>query len=322
MLILKKFPASCLDDRITASSVKKPVLRYWRQCWFSFVLFTASLSSSAEENLFGYVRGAETLPKGSGEVYQWITQRADKGQGVYRALDFTTELEYGVTDRFQVSGELSAMSLDTSGLVIDGYLPLDNQFDLRFKGVEVGFKYNFLSAAKDDIGLSAITSLEYGRLDPHSGQKKTEYEVESSLQLQKYFMEGQLVWANNLGLRTAYEQRYEIDNLPEDFDWPTDPEMEISVKLGSGLSYRFAPGWFLGGEVLRESEYETEVGLERWSLFGGPSLHWADQKWWSTLTYFKQLQGGGEQYQGQSDMDLHLIEKTEYEVRFKLGYNL
>ncbi len=321
MFFLKKCPANNRVDSSPTSSTNQVALFDLCQHLVVLAILGVSLSASAEENLFGYVRGAETLPKGSVEAYQWITQRADKGQGVYRALDFTTELEYGVTDRFQLSGELTAMSLETAGLLIDGYLPADKKFDFRPKSIEIGFKYNFLSPAKDDIGLSAITSLEYGRLDPHSGQKKTEYEVESSLQLQKYLMEGQLVWVNNLGLRAAYEKRYVIDNLPTDFDWPTDPEMEISVKLGSGLSYRFAPGWFLGGEVLRESEYETEVGLERWSLFAGPTLHWADQHWWSTLTYFKQLQGGGERYAGQSDTDLHLIEKTQYEVRFKLGYD-
>lgn len=280
-----------------------------------------SVPAVADENLFGYVRGAETLPKGTSEFYQWFTQRSDKGAGKYRALDSKTEIEYGVTDRFQVSAELNAMSINTSGLVIDGYLPGDKKFGLRPQGVEVGFKYNFLSPAKDDFGLSATTTIEYAWLDPHSGQKKKEYEVETQLQAQKYFMEGQLVWVGNVGLRAAYEKRGAIANLPEGFDWPTDPEMELNLKFGTGLSYRFAPGWFVGGELLHETEYETEVGKERWSLFGGPSLHWAGKQWWATLTAFKQLRGGGEKYAGQTDTKLHLIEKTKNEVRLKIGYN-
>lgn len=283
--------------------------------------FAACQPALADENLLGYVRGAEVLPKGASEIYQWFTQRSDKGAGTYRAIDSKTEFEYGVTDRFQVSAELNAMSINTSGLLIDGYLPGDKKFGLRPQGVEVGMKYNFLSPAKDDFGLSGSTAFEVAWIDPHSGQKKTEYEMESMLQAQKYFMEGQLTWVANVGFRAAYEKRKAIDNLPDGFDWPTTPEMEISFKLGTGASYRFAPGWYAGAELLRESEFETEVGLERWSVFAGPSLHYGGEKWWGTLTYFRQLRGGGEQYAGQTETNLHLIEKTRNEIRLKVGFN-
>jgi len=226
-----------------------------------------------------------------------------------------------VSDRFQVSGEFNMMSIDTSGLLIDGYLPGDKKFGLRPQGLEFGMKYNFLSAAKDDFGLSATAAFETAWIDPHSGQDKREYEFETQLQAQKYFMEGQLVVLGNLGLRAAYEKRAPIADLPPDFDWPTDPEMEINLKLGGGVTYRFAPGWYIGGEFVRESEYETEVGLERWSTFAGPTLHWAGEKWWGTFTWFQQIKGGGEMYAGQVDTDLHLIEKTKKEVRLKIGYN-
>ncbi|MBC7699874.1 DUF6662 family protein [Aquabacterium sp.] len=278
-------------------------------------------AANADENLFGYVRGSEVLPKGAGEFYQWFTQRSDKGSGMYRAIDSKTEIEFGVTDRFQISAELNAMSLKTSGLVIDGYLPADKKFGLRLQSVELAVKYNFLSPAKDDFGLSGSASFEYGVLDVHSGQKKTEYELETQVLAQKYFMEGQIVWVGNVGVRAAYEQRKAIANLPQNFDWPTDPEMEISTKIGTGLSYRFMPNWYIGAEILHETEFETEVGQERWSLFGGPTLHYGGDKWWSSLTYFQQLRGGGEKYLGQTDTGLHLIEKTKNEIRLKVGYN-
>lgn len=292
-----------------------------RQSLLGAAVLALSAPAMADENLFGYVRGAEVLPKGASEAYQWFTQRSDKGAGTYRAIDSKTEYEYGVTDRFQVSAELNALSINTSGLLIDGYLPGDKKYGLRPQGIELSMKYNFLSPAKDDFGLSATTSFEYGMLDVHSGQKKTEYEFETQLQAQKYFMEGQLTWVGNVGVRAAYEKRKPIANLPDGFDWPTTPEMEISTKFGTGLSYRFAPGWYFGGELLHETEYETEVGQERWSLFGGPTLHYGGEKWWASLTYFKQLRGGGETYAGQTDTNLHLIEKTKNEVRLKVGYN-
>jgi hypothetical protein len=285
-----------------------------------FALALLSATAHADENLFGYVRGAEVLPKGGGEFYQWVTQRSNKGSGHYRAIDTKSEVEYGVTDRFQVSAELNGLAIHTHGLLIDGYLPADKKSGLRLQGVEVGVKYNFLSPAKDDFGLSGTASFEYGKLDVHSGQQKREFEVETQLQAQKYFLEGELTWVGNIGLRAAHEKRKAIAGLPEGFDWPTEPEMEISTKLGTGLSYRFAPGWYAGAEVLFENEYETEVGQERWSVFGGPSLHYGGKQWWATLTAFRQLRGGGERYEGQP-AHLHLIERTRNELRLKFGYN-
>lgn len=279
-----------------------------------------TLPARADENLFGYVRGAETLPKGAGEAYQWLTQRSDKGTGQYRATDSKTEVEYGVTDRFQVSAELKGMSINTSGLQIDGYLPGDKKFGLRYAGFGTGVKYNFLSPAKDDFGLSGIASFEYGRLDPHSGQRKSEYELAFSLQAQKYFLEGQLVWVGNVGMRAAREYRSPIAGLSDD-QWPQAGEDEILLTAGTALSYRFAPGWSAALELLRETEHETGVSVERTSLFGGPTLHYAGKQWWTTLTYFKQLRGGGERYEGQVDTNLHLIEKTKKEVRLKVGFN-
>lgn len=275
----------------------------------------------ADENLFGYVTGAETLPRGAGEIYVFNTLRSGKGQGKYDAVDTEIEGEYGVTDRITLSGAASFLSIDTHGLTIDGYLPKAIDKGPRFSGLEIKAKFNVLSPALDNFGLAVITAAEWSRLDPHSGQKKTEYEGHVTLAAQKYFMQGQLIWAGNVGLKAGYEDRAAIPDLPPDFDWPTTPEMEIELKLSTGLSYRVAPNWFLGAETEWTSEYETEVGQERWSLFAGPTIHYGGKKLWATLTWFPQIKGGGERYQGQTDRNLHLIEKTKNEFRLKLGYN-
>lgn len=274
----------------------------------------------ADENLFGAVKGVETLPEGSWEIYEVLKDRSDKGTGHYEAIDSTTEFEYGVTNRFSVTAGIKAMSLDTHDIRIDGYLPEDKEFGMRFAGVEVAAKYNFLSPALAPVGLSGYWELDYMTLDPHSGQDKTTISAEGMLLLQKYFLEGQLIWVGNLGLESTYADRERIDNLPEGFEWPTDPEMELEVMVGSGLSYRFAPRWFFGAEAVYETEFETEVGQERWSVFAGPNLHYAAPRWWATLSWLEQVDGGGELIFDTDD--LHLIEKTERELVFKLGVNL
>jgi hypothetical protein len=275
----------------------------------------------ADEHLLGYVRGSETVPSGSWDLYQFITSRKGKGKGQYHSLDSYTEVEYGVTDRFNIQFALEMQSLNTSGLVIDGYLPKDNSYGIKPSGYELEAKYNFLSPAKDDFGLSLLWGFHQTWLDPHSGQNKTTYSFETTLLMQKYFLEGQFVWVGNLGLEATYADRGELADLPIGFDWPTEPEMEIETKLGTGLSYRFIPKWYIGAEAIYEVEYETEIGRERYSLFSGPSLHYGSEIWWATLTWFPQIDGGGEKYPDQEKANLHLIEKTEQETRLKIGFN-
>jgi len=284
-------------------------------------LLVCAPAAHADENLLGYVKGAETLPQGAKELYQWATLRSDKSVGSYDAVDYKTEFEYGVSDRFSASVAVKLMQLDTSGIRIDAYMPEDKKFGPRFSGLELGGKYNFLQPAIAPVGLSAYWSFDWSRLDPHSGQDKDTYSFESQLIAQKYFLEGQLIWAGNLNIEATYASRKPIDDLPEDFEWPTDPEMEIELGVGTGLSYRFIENWYIGAETLYEEEFETEVGQERWSVFAGPSLHYGGAKWWATLTWFHQLEGGGEAFPDQPSDDLHLIEKTKDEYRLKFGYN-
>jgi hypothetical protein len=285
-------------------------------CMMSFL----TVSASADENLFGYIKGAETLPKGAWEIYEIATLRTDKGQGDYDAIDSETEIEYGVTDRLSALASFSMQGIDTEGLIIDGYLPKAEDYGIKPSGVEAAIKYNFLKPAIDPIGLAAYLALDYDWLDAHSGQDKDHLSLELEMLLQKYFFEGQLIWVGNAGIESTYADRDEISDLPPDFDWPTDPEMEVELKAGTGLSYRFIPNWFIGAETLYETEFETEVGQERWSLFAGPSLHYGGSRFWVTFTWLFQVVGGGEKYEGQTE-DLHLIEKTKQEVRLKVGFN-
>lgn len=280
-----------------------------------------SPAAMADESLFGILKGAETLPKNALEIIQHVTRRYDKGQGTYEALDTKTELEYGLTDRATAAVYVLGQSVRSEGLQINGYLPKDEAFALRASGVEASIKYNFLSPAKDDFGLASYFATSYSWLDPHSGQDKKKLTFELELLMQKYFLDGELIWVGNAGMESTLAQRAAIADLPADFEWSTDPEMEIGFKAGTGLSYRFAPNWFVGGEVVYETEFETEVGQERRSVQAGPTVHYGSKDWWLSLSYLPQISGGGEKYDGQTDANLHLIEKTKQEIRLKLGFN-
>lgn len=289
-------------------------------------LVAASTLTQADENVFGYVKGAEVLPEGAWEFDQTLTYRDDKKVGSYHAWDSKSEIEYGVTNKFNAGLYLRAQSVTTKDIVVDAYIPGDESSGLRASGIGAEFKYMFLSPAKDDIGLAGYLDLSYNWLDQHSGLDKDSYSAEMQLIAQKYFMEGQMVWAANVGLEATYAKRAELSSsrlasLPADFDWPTENEMEAELIFGTGLSYRFIPNWSVGVETLYEAEYETEVSQERWSWFAGPSIHYGGEKGWATLTWFHQLKGGGNPRDAQLDSDLQLIERTKDEVRLKFGYD-
>lgn len=284
-------------------------------------LSSALIPAKADENLFGYIKGAEPLPKHANEFYGFATHRWDKGAGSYHATDYQIEYEHGVTNRFSAAFAFRGMGIRVNDLLIDAYIPKNERYTFKPSGIEGAVKYAFLTPALDDIGLASYASLNYDWLDPHSGQRKDTYSLEYKLLAQKYLMDGQLVLAGNLGIETTYAHRKAVSPLPDGYEWPTEPEMEIEFMSGVGVSYRFAPNWSAGLEAFYQTEFETEVGTERWSVQGGPSLHYADRRWWATLTWLPQLVGGGERFPAQNDRNLHLIEKTKNELRLKLGYN-
>ncbi len=279
-----------------------------------------SSAAFAGESLFGKLKLAEGLPKGAIEFYQTFNQRQDKSVGHYTALNTSTEIEYGVTDKFTIGGGLNGQALHTSGLLVDAYIPGDHNSAWALSGAEVDLLYNFLSPAKEVMGLSGYFGVNYATLDPHSGRAKNSFSTEFGMIVQKYFMEGQLVWAGNLGMESTIANRKAIPDLPAGFEWPTFPEVEFELITGTGLSDRIAPNWYVGGEFIYEEEHETEVGSERHSMFFGPSIHYGSQNWWVTVTYLTQLYGGGERFDGQ-ESGLHLIEKTKNEFKVSVGCN-
>jgi len=238
----------------------------------------------ADENLWGYVSGAETLPQGANEAYAELTSRNNKGIGTYDAYNLEIEYERGITSRLSGSVGLQGQAIDTKDIFINAYVPGSKDYGMKPSGVEGDLKFMFLSPAKDPVGLSGRLTVEHSWLDPHSGQDKDTTSVSTDFQVQKYFLDDQLVAVANGGIEATYAKRDPIANLPPDFEWPTDPEMEIELTSGVGLSYRVAPGLFIGAETLHITEFETTVGQERESWHAGPSIHYAQQRWWTTVT--------------------------------------
>ena len=267
-------------------------------------LFLTVSVSLADEHLFGYVRGAETLPKGHMDAYQFATWRTGKSSGIYNGWDFETEAEYGITDKLQVGLTLVQHYFD-----IKDVPELDDGSFYKFGGVEGNAKYRFKSVFKDGYGLALRQEVGYLRYDDVAGIIQEEIDVAPDLIFQKNFLDDTLIFAANAGIKLAWGKK-----PAEEYDY------ELTWQGGAGLSYRFAPNWFFGPEVHARSEFpKFDMGFhEHSAIFVGPALHYGAKHWWATLSYAYQAWGEGvdERSYGKT-----FAEEARNEVRLKLGFN-
>lgn len=268
--------------------------------------FIASQAARADENIFAYSYGSETLPKGGTEAYVWATDRRGKGLGDYRAQDYKLELEHGFSDRFQSSIYLNFISHH-----IDGLEPEldDRDRDLAWNGMQASFKYALSSPYKDGLGVAIYVEPGFARYGKKSGERANQVSLETKLLLQKNLMNDKLIWVGNV---TA-EQEFEHEQGSE---W----ESELELELSSGLAYNVAPGLHLGAEGRYIAAYENfpnEFKRADYAAFFGPTIHYATRKWWATLSYQPQIFGGPDV---RSD-SRNLADYEKREIRLKLGYN-
>jgi hypothetical protein len=257
----------------------------------------------ADENFFGYTYGSETLPKGRWEIYQWATARTGKADGTYRALDLQTEFEHGFTDRLQGSFYLNAISHDITG--VTGF---SNRSQFRFNGLQASLKYSLKSPYKDGYGLAVYLEPGYKCYSANRGERVDTFFLEPKLIVQKNFLEDTLIWAANFS--GEFEREHNLETRGR--------ESELELQFSTGLSYRIASNWFAGVEVLATSAFEGMHldALGEYGVSAGPDLHYADKKWWATLTVLPQLIGWPE---SQDHRNLAHFEKLQ--IRLKVGVN-
>jgi len=263
----------------------------------------------ADENLWGYLYGADTLPKGGTELYNWLTLRTGKGKGTYRGWDEMLELEHGFTDRFQASFYLKGRSHRIAGGALEDDEDRKLARSLDFNGVNLAFKYNLLSVYQDLFGLSLYLEPAYSRIDKISGERINQFGLESKLILQKNFIDDQLALAYNLTLEPEWAK----------FKASGEKEEELEVEHAVGLSYRVAPRWFLGLEGRYHTEYPDFKGPQEGAFFLGPNVHYAAEKWWFTFTFLPQV-AGHPPTPGRGRNGLELEEHERYEFRLKLAW--
>ncbi len=267
-------------------------------------LFVLAGPALADEHLFGWARGSETLPQGHFDAYQFITLRTGKDEGLYRGWDFDTEVEYGITDRFQVGISVEQHYFKTKDVP-----DLPNMSTYRFGGLEVSAKYRVLSPFKDKVGLALRLEGGYLWNDDVAGLYQQEMFIDPEVILHKNFFDDTLIFHLNGGMQFAWGKK-----PAEEYDY------EYALHANAGVSYRFAPNWFIGFEARFRAEYpEFDIKhFEHRVVFIGPSLHYAAKSWWATASYGYQVYGKGidEPLNGKT-----FAEETRNEFRLKVGLN-
>ncbi|WP_266157666.1 DUF6662 family protein [Dyella silvatica] len=256
-------------------------------------LVTLSLSylpnARSEESQFGYVYTTDLLPKGAKEVEQWATWRRQKVSGYFDQIDGRTEFEYGLTDKLQVAfyanyvwarayhngpfGETTPpepLSYDRPG-------PDDHYNAKRFVGFSGEAIYRLWSPYTDPLGVAVY-------IEPTIGPAFRE--LEAKLILQKNFLDDRLVTAVNVTY--APEWRYDIvDGDPSRKKWG----YETDVNVDAAASYRFAPNWSAGVELLNEHEYNSYTFSKETNngYYFGPVIHYGGKRFFITATFLEQM---------------------------------
>ncbi|MBB6188053.1 DUF6662 family protein [Rhodanobacter sp. MP7CTX1] len=280
--------------------------------------------AKAEESQFGYVYTTDLLPQGAKEVEQWATWRHQKAGGYFDQIDGRTEFEFGLTDKLQVAfyanyawsrahyngpfGETTPpepLSYDKPG-------PDDHYNATRFVGFSAEAIYRLWSPYSNPLGVAVY-------VEPTIGPAFRE--LEAKLILQKNFMDDRLVTAFNLTY--APEWRYDtVEDDPTRKTWGYETDVNANV----AASYRFAPNWSAGFELLNEHEYNSYTFSKESNdgYFFGPVVHYGGKKFFVTATFLEQLPWASEHSDTVPgaivDRRIYDNDFEKYRLRIKAGW--
>lgn len=216
-------------------------------------------SGLAAERRFTYVYEVTTIPKGSWELEQWITWKTAKENARdYDRFDFRHEVEWGVTDHFQL------------GLYLSDWRYEENSGDHRrggdWRDVAVEGIWNLTDPVKGPLGLAVYGEVKVG--DEH-------LELEGKLLAQKNV--GKFVFAYNAVIEAEWEGH----------DYGEDKGV---LEQTAGVSYQFSPKFLAGIELLHEFEMPDWRGIDGKGIFYlGPNFSYRAERWWATLTPLLQV---------------------------------
>jgi hypothetical protein len=224
---------------------------------------------------------------------QTLRSRFDRAFGSYVAFDSLTELEFGITDNFQVGVYLNSGYINAHGAPDDDDPHGATGFSRSkpfLEGVAAEFIYRVMNPVKDPIGLAFYIEPELNFTDLHNGlQYNDSWGVEYKILLQKNFLDDRLVIAYNLVLETEWVRFANNTNADGETSQRYNGELDWNNEFG--ISYRFAENWYAGWEMHNHNEYGAFTNFEHSVFWTGPSLHYGGKKFWATLSVLTQVYG-------------------------------
>lgn len=273
----------------------------------STLALAAGLSAFAHNEPFAYLRGAQTEPKGEWEIEQWVTARLGKQEGSYTAIDISTELEYGITDRLQ-----AALYVNTLYQNIDGARGGTKTFDdlehFEYDGLSGELKYQLSDPYRTPWGFALYFEPGYGRFSTNDGEREDRVFLEFKGIAEKHFFDHRLIAAFNYTLEPEWERE-------PGGSWETELEMEWAL----GLSWQLTPRWRAGVEgTVRTVFPEAELDhAEFTTVYLGPTVAYSAERWFAILSAQPQITGWPD---ASGSAGRHFDHGEALEIRMKFGF--
>lgn len=241
-----------------------------------------SRSAVAGESPMGWIYTAEVAPPGTREFEQWVDVQTKQTRGDYTNVRLRSELEFGITSKYQTAIYLNSrfirayrnqMDGTTAGPntdIPDTFDPTSRYKMSRVESVSWENIYQLSNPLVDPVGLAVYVEPSWGRRNK---------ELEFKLILQKNFLDDRVIWATNLSTALENNKR------------GSDVEKATELDLLTGVSYRFMNNWSAGIEVRNHRKFTGYgYGVANHSAwFLGPNVHYATKGWWLTAAWRSQM---------------------------------
>ena len=217
-----------------------------------------SPAAQASDRPFTYVYDVTTQPVDAIEYEQWVTWKTDKDtDNGYDRIEFSHELEFGLTDRLQLGLYVANWRYQDGGSISDD--------GAEFRSVAAEFIYNLSNPTTDLVGSALLAEIKFG------GEV---FELEGGILLQKNIDR----WV--IAYNAVIEAEWETAHYNED---------KGVFEQTAGISYQFSPKWSLGAELLHEIEFDDWDTTGEDVVYLGPNFSYRSENWWVTVTPLLQI---------------------------------
>ena len=231
------------------------------------ILIAASLAlpalAFADPRPFTFNYDTYAVGKGNAEYEQWVTYktRTDEDNS-YTRFDFRQEIEYGLSDNFDISIYFADFSYENT----------DAHTGAQYDDSAVETIYYVTNPVEDFIGLGLYNEIAVG---------DGSLAFEQKILVQKDIGNWTLIY--NLVFETELEGVFKKNATVE-------TEGVLGNTFGVSYALPFAPGVRFGAESVIESIYADWNDYQHTTCYAGPNISYTSaHHWWLTLTGLYQL---------------------------------